>query len=55
MEQIEQNRELFPAVDMRAGLKPLIPYDPARYFPPRVSYAESLRRSAEEEASKEGK
>jgi DNA-binding PadR family transcriptional regulator len=26
--EIERNRALFPAVSMRAGLKPLIPYDP---------------------------
>jgi PadR family transcriptional regulator AphA len=27
LEEIERNRALFPAVSMRAGLKPLIPYD----------------------------
>ena len=27
LEEIERNRGLFPAVSMRAGLKPLIPYD----------------------------
>jgi hypothetical protein len=31
LEEIERNRALFPAVSMRAGLKPLIPYDEVRH------------------------
>jgi DNA-binding PadR family transcriptional regulator len=31
MEEIERNRALFPAIDTRAGLKPIIPLDPARH------------------------
>jgi DNA-binding PadR family transcriptional regulator len=53
--EIENNRKLFPEVDMRAGLKPLIPYDPARYFPPRISYQESLRRHANDVEEEKGK
>ncbi len=29
--EIERNRALFPKVSMRAGLKPLIPFDPVKY------------------------
>lgn len=31
LKEIERNRALFPKVSMRAGLKPLIPYDEVRY------------------------
>jgi DNA-binding PadR family transcriptional regulator len=44
--EIENNRELFPEADMRAGLEPLLPYNPSKYFPPRISYDESLRMHA---------
>jgi len=29
--EIERNRALFPAENMKAGLKPLIPFDPVKY------------------------
>ncbi|MDO8434505.1 MAG: PadR family transcriptional regulator [Candidatus Binatus sp.] len=46
MDEIEGNRKLFPAVDMRAGLRPIVPFDLARHGEPRVSFAESQRRHA---------
>ena len=29
--EIERNRALFPTVSMKAGMKPLIPFDPIRH------------------------
>jgi len=46
MAEIERNRGLFPAADMRAGLKPIIPFDAAQNYPPRVSFEESQRLPA---------
>ena len=46
--EIENNRKLFPEVDMRAGLKPLIPYVPENYIPPPISYEEYKREHPED-------
>ena len=48
MAEVERNRGLFPAVDMRAGLKPIISFEEsqAQRYPPRVSFEEAQRRHA---------
>ncbi len=46
LEEVERNRALFPAVSMRAGLKPLIPYEQVRRKVEEEDKRKSARRKA---------